>query len=432
MDLRRSTETSLLAGRAFGKPEGQKDPYRAPLRREQLAALVRRHADDRECALALPWSCIELDGATALGGALRGSAAVTSLDLSFNALGDGGAMALAGALRGAPSALIVLNLSQNKICDAGAAAVAALVQAPGCVLAEVALNGNEIGDLGASALANAVRKAPALRKLWLSDNTIGSRGADALADALGARADLAEEGVLWLGNQRPLLEPYPVPPAPAPGRIEGAIQAADQRFVAEVARTKTWPEESQYGKVLAESHDSNFSGMARQERYAHGLRGRLEDAAAPAARGGGEGAEPAAVDDPAAARLAALNADNAALQARVDSAKSALQRLETASGSRGFAHPESAAAVQRERGLVRSLPVEKASTVRGQSWARAPAFDMGAPPAWHKQHDPPNVKPPEVFEKQRAEMAPRYNPSFVEGSLGMPNPRTTGGWPTSG
>jgi hypothetical protein len=239
--------------------------------------------------------------------------------------------------------------------------------------------------------------------------------------------------VLWLGNQRPLPEPYPVQPAPRPGRVEGAIHAADERFVAEVARTQTWPEESQYGKILAESHDNNFSGMARQERYAHGLRGQLE--VAPAARGGGSAvsAATAADDDPAAARLAALTAENAALQARVDSAKSALHRLETASGTRGFAHPESAAAIaQRERGLVRSLPVEKASTIQGQSWARAPAFEMGAPPAWHKQHEPPNVKPPEVFEKMRAEMSPRYNPSFVEGSLGMPNPRPTGGWPTSG
>jgi hypothetical protein len=429
MDLRRSTEVSLLAGRDFAS---QRDPF-VPVRTADLEALVRSHdPEDGPAELALSWQCIELEGATALGRALRANSAVTSLNLSCNALGDGGALALAAALRNSPtSALRVLNLSQNKLGDSGAAAVASLIQGS-AVLEEVALNGNEIGDLGAGALAQAVRGSSALRKLWLGDNAIGERGADALADALATRPP-EQLGVLWLGKQRPLLEPYPTAPAPARGRVEVAIDAIDRRFGQELTRKEQWTDQSHYGNKLAESVDNNFSSMARLERHAFDLRYSLEQQESDPAKDtsvASSGSASSAVGG--GSKLAELNASNAELQRRVDTAKQALQRLDAASGTRGFAHPEDAAtAAKRASGLATTQPVAEAQAVRGQQFARQPSFEPTAPLEWNAQHPQPAIKGPGVLEVQRAPVRPREGPSMVEGSLGLPQPRTTGHWPTA-
>ena len=456
MDLRRSTEVSLLAGRDFA---AQRDPF-TPVRTEELAGLLREYAaaDGEEVELALSWQCIELAGAQALGQALRETSTVTSLNLSCNALGDGGATALAEALGSAkpravrrtdraagstgpdqpsdgPSdsvtacALRVLNLSQNKLGDAGAAAVASLMEvAP---LEEVVLNGNDIGDLGATALAQSARKCGTLRKLWLGDNMIGERGADALADALAASPD--QIAVLWLGKQRPLLEPYPTPSAPARGRVEGALAAIDLRFAQELTRKSVWTDKSQYGHVLAESVDNSISSMARLERHASGLRCSLEqpsegaDADTGAANRNSNGSA-----NGASSKLAQLNASNEELRRRIDRAKQGMRQLDAACGSRGFAPAVDEAALEkRSSGLVTSLPVANASTMRGQRFSRQPFLEPSAPLEWNAQHPQPSLKPPSVPEAQRAPVRPREGPSMVEGSLGLPKPRTTGLWPTA-
>ena len=458
MDLRRSTEVSLLAGRDFAS---QRDPF-APVRTEEIAGLLRAYvaADGEEVELALSWQCLELAGAQAVGRALRGNSTVTSLNLSCNALGDGGAAALAEALGCAatprvvrrtdsaagstgldkpsdrPSdsvaacALRVLNLSQNKLGDAGAAAVASLMEvAP---LEEVVLNGNDIGDLGAKALAKSARNCGTLRKLWLGDNMIGERGVDALADALAASPD--QIAVLWLGKQRPLLEPYPTPSSPARGRVEGSLAAIDLRVAQELTRKAQWTDKSQYGHVLAESADNSISSMARLERHASGLRCSLEQPSEGADADAGAAARSSnGIANGASSKLAQLNASNEELRRRIDRAKQGLRQLDAACGSRGFAPAvDDAALEKRSRGLVTSLPVANASTMRGQRFSRQPFLEPSAPLEWNAQHPQPSLKPPSVPEAQRAPVRPRAGPTMVEGSLGLPKPRTTGLWPTSG
>lgn len=428
MDLRRSTEVSLLAGRDFA---AQRDPF-TPLRTKDLERLVAGNvgADGEEVELSLSWQCIELEGAQALGRALRGNTAVTSLNLSCNALGDGGATALAQALRGSTdSALRVLNLSQNKLGDAGAAAIASLMQQVS--LEEVALNGNDIGDLGAKSLAQAVRECSTLRKLWLGDNMIGERGAESLADSLAASSE--QIAVLWLGKQRPMLEPNPSP-SPAPcGRFEDAISAIDRRFIQELTRKERGTDQSHYDVVLAESVDNNISSMARLERHGFALRSSLEQQSRGVGAGAGGAHRSGHSIDGAGDKLAQLNASNEELQRRIDRAKQGLQQLDAACGSRGFAPAvDEAALAKQTSGLVTSVPVATASTMRGQRFARQPFVERSAPLEWNAQHPQPALKPPSVPEEQRAPVRPREGPSMVEGSLGLPQPRTTGNWPTAG
>ena len=418
MDLRRSTEMSLLAGRDFA---GKKDPYVA-LRTAELVAMAQAAtAAGEEATLAVPWSCIELEGAAALGRVLRGNAAITSVNLSMNALGDGGALALAAAVRGPRSALRALNLSSNKIGDSGAAAVASLLAA--CPLDELTLSGNAIGDLGANSLAQAVQASATIQRLYLGDNNIGDAGADSLADALAARPK--QIAVLWLGHQRPPLDPPPVPVEAPPERLEGAVAAMERRIEQELARKETWPSTSAYGNKLAEARESSLSSAARLEAASMELRARLDTATQPtrAASASAEGAD-------GGGRLAELNASNAALQGRVDAAKQRLAALERASGKQidellstagGGGAP--VAAARRPTAGVGHGP-------KGHSFLRSTGVPGAAYTAeWNKLDGSVDPKPPEVDVKPPEEPAPREGPSIVEGSLITSTIPTTGAWP---
>ena len=418
MDLRRSTEMSLLAGRDFA---GKKDPYVA-LRTAELVAMAQAAtAAGEEATLAVPWSCIELEGAAALGRVLRGNATITSVNLSMNALGDGGALALAAAVRGPRSALRALNLSSNKIGDSGAAAVASLLAA--CPLEELTLSGNAIGDLGANSLAQAVQASATIQRLYLGDNNIGDAGADSLADALAARPK--QIAVLWLGHQRPPLDPPPIPVEAPPERLEGAVAAMERRIEQELARKETWTSTSAYGNKLAEARESSLSSAARLEAASMELRARLDTATQPtrAASASAEGAD-------GGGRLAELNASNAALQGRVDAAKQRLAALERASGKQidellstagGGGAP--VAAARRPTAGVGHGP-------KGHSFLRSTGVPGAAYTAeWNKLDGSVDPKPPEVDVKPPEEPAPREGPSIVEGSLITSTIPTTGAWP---
>ena len=421
MDLRRSTEMSLLAGRDFA---GKQDPYVA-LRTAELVAMAQAAtAAGEEATLAVPWSCIELEGAAALGRVLRGNAAITSVNLSANALGDGGALALAAAVRGSRSALRALNLSSNKIGDSGAAAVASLLAA--CPLEELTLSGNAIGDLGANSLAQAVQASATIQRLFLGDNNIGDAGADSLADALAARPK--QIAVLWLGHQRPPLDPPPMPVEAPPERLEGAVAAMERRIEQELARKETWPSTSAYGNKLAEARESSLSSAARLEAASMELRARLDTAtqAAPAAGASAEGA-----DGGGTGRLAELNASNEALQGRVDFAKQRLAALERASGKQidellstaGGGGGAPVAAARRPAAVVGHGP-------KGHSFLRSTGVPGAAYTAeWNKLDGSVDPKPPEVDVKPPEEPAPREGPSIVEGSLITSTIPTTGAWP---
>ena len=82
-----------------------------------------------------------------------GTAALRTIDLSWNAAGDTGARALAAALP--ESGLTSLNLHANYITDAGAAA---LTEAVGRAesLVELAITGNKLSEAAAEGLAQAV------------------------------------------------------------------------------------------------------------------------------------------------------------------------------------------------------------------------------------------------------------------------------------
>ena len=328
-----------------------------------------------------------------------------------------------GSTKSWRSALRALNLSSNKIGDSGAAAVASLLAA--CPLEELTLSGNAIGDLGANSLAQAVQASATIQRLYLGDNNIGDAGADSLADALAARPK--QIAVLWLGHQRPPLEPPPIPVEAPPERLEGAVAAMERRIEQELARKETWPSTSAYGNKLAEARESSLSSAARLETASMELRARLDTATqpAPAAGASAEGA-----DGGGSGRLAELNASNAALQGRVDAAKQRLAALERASGKQidellstagGGGAP--VAAARRPTAGVGHGP-------KGHSFLRSTGVPGAAYTAeWNKLDGSVDPKPPEVDVKPPEEPAPREGPSIVEGSLITSTIPTTGAWP---
>jgi internalin A len=97
---------------------------------------------------------------------LKGLVTLTSLGLSHNQIGPDGAQALKGLV-----ALTSLDLFGNEIGPEGAEALEGLA-----ALTSLNLSGNRIGDKGAQALARLV----ALTNLDLSGNLIGDEGAQAL------------------------------------------------------------------------------------------------------------------------------------------------------------------------------------------------------------------------------------------------------------
>jgi hypothetical protein len=305
MELRSSTELGTLAAypkawaprgaKRWGSDAATGAPQPGPLgnRRggEALRELLREAAaSPGEASLQLAWHCIGLEAARILAGGLRNCPALTALNLSSNALGDGGVLAIAQALGGAPGAgagggsgtgtapppLRSLHLSGNGIGDSGAVALAQLVVGrPGGVLEELGLNGNDIGDRGAAEFARALRVSGTARKVWMGSCRIGEEGSHALAEVLEAKPEQYE--VLWLGKQRPAV----VAPGQAPesrqswqtklireeprqlstgaARRQGAMSMLGRTMEAEATRRHTWTDTSQYGNLLAESVDSGAS-----------------------------------------------------------------------------------------------------------------------------------------------------------------------------
>ncbi|GLI67888.1 hypothetical protein VaNZ11_012165 [Volvox africanus] len=150
-------------------------------------------------ALAFNTSCRALDlskngisgglGAAALAQVLPG-AALSTLVLNTNSLGDGGAEQLAKVIAGHPH-LATLDLGQNGIGDAGAAALAEAIKL-NTRLQRLDLSGNAIDKDGAAALAAALAASTTLEVLVLTDNYLGEAGALSLGDALRANNSLKE------------------------------------------------------------------------------------------------------------------------------------------------------------------------------------------------------------------------------------------------
>ena len=162
----------------------------APLR---LAAALRTHASLRH--LALDSSNVSAFGAQVLADAVVGGAGLSSLSLSFNALGAAGASALAAALPA--SGLGVLRLSRVEAGAAGATAIATAIGRADSALRRLSLDQNAIGNEGAAAIGGALVANAALLSVDLSYNRIGTAGTEALAAGVGANRALRE---LWLSS----------------------------------------------------------------------------------------------------------------------------------------------------------------------------------------------------------------------------------------
>ncbi|XP_068699943.1 protein NLRC3-like isoform X4 [Montipora foliosa] len=121
--------------------------------------------------------------------ALTVNTSLTTLDLTWNSIGDEGASSLSQALA-VNTSLTTLNLLCNSI---GAEGVTSLSQAlaVNTSLTTLNLSDNSIGAEGATSLSQALAVNTSLTTLNLSDNSIGAEGATSLSQALAVNTSLA-------------------------------------------------------------------------------------------------------------------------------------------------------------------------------------------------------------------------------------------------
>ncbi|XP_068756016.1 NLR family CARD domain-containing protein 3-like, partial [Montipora capricornis] len=129
------------------------------------------------------------EGATSLSQALAVNTSLTTLDLSCNSIGAEGATSLSQALA-VNTSLTTLHLSHNSIGDAGATSLSQAL-AVNTSLTILALSGNSIGDEGAPSLSQALAVNTSLTTLHLSGNSIGDKGATSLSQALAVNPSLS-------------------------------------------------------------------------------------------------------------------------------------------------------------------------------------------------------------------------------------------------
>ena len=103
---------------------------------------------------------------------------LTTIDLSWNHIGEAGAQALAEALK-INTSVTTIALYQNNIGDAGAQALAEALKTNTSVK-EIDLKGNNIGEAGAQALAEALKINTSVTTIALYQNNIGDAGEQAV------------------------------------------------------------------------------------------------------------------------------------------------------------------------------------------------------------------------------------------------------------
>ena len=133
-------------------------------------------------------SALYSSGAAALSKVLSANSSVTSLDLSWNIIGDSGATFLSQALA-TNSSLNSLNLNSNGIGDSGATFLSQAL-ATNSSLTSLDLSWNSIDDSGATSLSRALTVNSSLTSLGLSNDSIGPSGATSLSQALATNSSL--------------------------------------------------------------------------------------------------------------------------------------------------------------------------------------------------------------------------------------------------
>jgi Ran GTPase-activating protein (RanGAP) involved in mRNA processing and transport len=145
--------------------------------------------------LNLSYNRIGDDRAKAIASILKMNKTITKLDLSYDHIRDAAAIAIAEALK-VNNTITELDLSRNNIGKDGAIALAdALIN--NTTITELNLEDNKIGKDGAIAIAEALKVNNTITKLDLSWNNIGDDGAKAIAKALINNTTITELNLAW-------------------------------------------------------------------------------------------------------------------------------------------------------------------------------------------------------------------------------------------
>ncbi|CAF0988062.1 unnamed protein product [Adineta ricciae] len=127
--------------------------------------------------------------------AIQENNTLTTLNLSWNKIGDAGAQYVSDALRH-NTTLTVLDLYDNEIGDAGAQYVSDALR-HNTTLTTLHLSRNQIGEKGAQYVSDALRHNTTLTTLYLSRNQIGDAGAQYVSDALRHNTTLTILNLSW-------------------------------------------------------------------------------------------------------------------------------------------------------------------------------------------------------------------------------------------
>ncbi|XP_068753925.1 nucleotide-binding oligomerization domain-containing protein 2-like [Montipora capricornis] len=138
--------------------------------------------------LDLTWNSIGDEDASSLSQALAVNTSLTTLDLTWNSIGDEDASSLSQALA-VNTSLTTLDLSHNSIGAEGATSLSQAL-AVNTSLTTLDLSDNSIGAEGATSLSQALAVNTCLTTLNLSYNSVGAKGATSLSQALAGNTSL--------------------------------------------------------------------------------------------------------------------------------------------------------------------------------------------------------------------------------------------------
>ena len=188
-------------------------------------------------SIDLSWNRIGDEGVQALTSHAQ-AAALVSLDLSGNCVSDIGALAIAELLHTTNNALTALNVSNNAVSDAGVEHLASAVAQGGGVLLSLDLSSNALTDAGVDALASAVTQGGNLRELYVLFNaSVTDEALHRLKTACNARRSSLASDLALSSVASDAAEPWS-PSKPKRDRFIFAAAAVPLRGVREVEENR--------------------------------------------------------------------------------------------------------------------------------------------------------------------------------------------------